>query len=231
MGTTLIFFDTTLMGTDYDVVAALARVKSLFCPPGGNGGPPGYANVAVGSAACPLLISALNACGLPVPAAYYNEQYNVSAWSGALLATSVNASRVGSWNRVDASEVIALNLAFSAYATNQQFYKEAFAAGLAAALNITTNAVLVNDFQVSNTGGTLIYFDRVLYGSDYDVAAAFSLVQALFAQPCNIGSAATAATLAGFHRYGLPITAAYYNQDMSGIPAIYPSPPPGGVSG
>ena len=88
--------------------------------------------------------------------------------------------------------------------------------------------MLVNDFQVSNTGGTLIYFDRVLYGSDYDVAAAFTLVQALFEAPCGIGSAATQATLDGFRRYGLPVTAAYYNQDISGIAAIYPSPPPAG---
>jgi hypothetical protein len=68
--------------------------------------------------------------------------------------------------------------------------------------------VLVNDFQVSNTGGTLIYFDQVLYGTDYDVSATFFLLQALFVAPCGIGSAATQATLAAFQRYGLPITAA-----------------------
>ena len=208
-GTTLIFFDTILYGTDYDTVAANAAVHALF-----NG-------TDVGCPALPALIAAFNANGLPVNAAYYNDQYALSTW--AVSGTPpIAASQIGSWQHSDSGEVIALDVAYGVYATNQQFYKEAFAAAMADALSLPMDAVWVNDFQQSAAGTVLVYFDVALSATSstaisntfMDIVGLFSTNAASCAATTPIGCPAGSALVAKLQQYGLPLTGAYYNQQQ-----------------
>ena len=130
-GTTLLYFDTILYGTDYDTVATNAAIHALF-----NG-------TAVGSAALPRLVAALVANGLPVAHAYYNDQLTTSTWSQPPGAGALPAE-IGTWVEGDTGEVVALSIPYASYATNQQYYKEAFSAAMAQALNVSSNSVWVD---------------------------------------------------------------------------------------
>jgi hypothetical protein len=158
--------------------------------------------------------------GLPVGGVFFNDQTSASTYSPS-PTPGVNASQVGTWRFADSNEVVALDISYGAYATNQQYYKEAFSAGIAAALGVAQDAVFVNDFQQSAAGTTLIYFDVALPAtSSSAIPAMFSQVAALF-QPCNgagvspVGCPAAAALLSKLQQYGLPITQAYYNNQLS----------------
>jgi hypothetical protein len=215
-GTTLLYFDTILYGTDYDTVATNAKVRALF-----NGTAPG-------SPALPKLVAAFQANGLPVTNAYYNDQLVPTTW-GQPPSTGAITAKVGTWVMGDTGEVIALSIAYSAYATNQQYYKEAFAAALADALGVANNTVWVNDFQQSAAGTVLVYVDISLPGNPSDSSSAaigitFAKVEHLFTE-CNglgqarIGCPAGSPNAAGvpklvasLHKYGLDLPNAYYNQ-------------------
>jgi len=213
IGTTIIYFDIILEGTDYDVVATAAAVQALFCPPAGSA-------VSVGTPSCPPLLAAMVANGLPVGGVFFNDQTSASTYSPS-PTPGVNASQVGTWRFADSNEVVALDISYGAYATNQQYYKEAFLAGIAAALGVAQDAVFVNDFQQSAAGTTLLFFDVALPAtSSSAIPAMFSQVAALF-QPCNgagvapVGCPAAAALLSKLQQYGLPITQAYYNNQLA----------------
>jgi hypothetical protein len=132
-GTTLIYFDTILLGSDYDVAAASASIQQLF----------DITNAACASTApigCPAqsaLIAAFENAGLPASAAYYNDQFSASAFVAP--SGTINTSRVGTWQFADSNEVIAVDIVYSVYATQQQYYKEAFIAAMAQALNVQEN--------------------------------------------------------------------------------------------
>ena len=156
--------------------------------------------------------------------------------------TPVIASEVGTWQFADSNEVIALDIPYSTYgaflvpgrfrprvdvssrvavsATNQQYYKEAITAGVAAALGVAQDAIYVNDFQMSASGTTLIYFDIALPAvSSSSIPVMFSQVSSLFTA-CNgagvspVGCPAGSSSLlvTKLQSFGLPITNAYYNQ-------------------
>jgi len=214
-GTTLIYFDTILAGTDYDVAAAAAAVQALFV----LGDASCAATTPVGCPALPALTNAMVSNGLPAAGVYYNDQLTVSTFA-ANGAAPIVASAVGTWQFSDSNEVIAIDIVYSTYATNQQYYKMAFTAGVAAALNVAQDAVYVNDFQASAAGTTLIYFDVELPAtSSSAIPAMFSQVAALFT-PCNgagtspvgCGAGATSLLVSKLQLFGLPITDAFYNQ-------------------
>jgi len=222
VGTTLIYFDTILAGTDYDVAAAAAAVQGLF-----NLADASCASTApVGCPAHAALTNAFIANGLPVAGVFYNDQLTASLFSYN-GADPIDPLKVGTWQFPDSNEVIAIDIVYSTYATNQQYYKEAFTAGIADALNVGVNSVYVNDFQQSADGNTLLYFDIALPAtSSSAIPIMFSQVQALFT-PCNGAGVSPVGCNAGtssvlvtkLRKYGLPITDVYYNQQ-------YAPPPP-----
>jgi hypothetical protein len=57
------------------------------------------------------------------------------------LSTQAITPAVGTWQFSDSNEVIALDIVYATYATNQQYYKEAFTAGIASALGVAQDAV------------------------------------------------------------------------------------------
>jgi len=218
VGTTLIYFDTILMGTDYDVAAAAALVVSLF----DTGAAACAATAPVGCPAHSALTSAIVGKGLPAAGVFYNDQTSASTFVGN-GAGPIDPFQVGTWQFTDSNEVMAIDIAYSNYATNQQYYKEAFTAGVAAALNVGQDAVYVNDFQQSSLGNTLIYFDIALPAtSSSAIPTMFSNVASLFT-PCNGAGAPPVGCPAGagsvlvtkLQKYGLPITQAFYNQDTA----------------
>jgi len=92
---------------------------------------------------CPALASLTNGMvvnGLPAAGVFYNDQLVSSTFSPG-GANPLVASEVGTWQFADSNEVIALDIAYATYATNQQYYKEAFTAGIAAALGVQQDAV------------------------------------------------------------------------------------------
>jgi hypothetical protein len=221
-GTTLIYFDTILQGSDYDVAAFAAGVLHMFdlTAPACAGTTP------VGCPAFANLTSAFLDAGLPVAGVFYNDQVGTSAYTPS-SAAPINASRVGTWQYADSNEVIALPISYYWYAYNQQYYKEAFMAGMALALGVELDAVYVNDFQRAAAGTVLIYFDIELPAtSSSAIPEMFSNVTALFT-PCNgagvspVGCPAgtSSALVASLQQYGLPICDAYYNQQSFNGPA------------
>lgn len=211
-GTTLLYFNTIIAGTDYDVVASAVAFRALFH----TGSTVCAATTPVGCPAHAPLVAAFALNGLPAPAAFYNDQLAASAY--VATADVVNASQVGSWQTIDSNEVIVLDIAFNAYASQQQSYKEAFTVAVAQALNVTAYSVFVNDFQRSSAGTTKIYFDIELPAvtSSVAVPAEFAEVAALFT-PCHgtgnapVGCPAVATLVLALQQYGLPVTNAYYN--------------------
>jgi hypothetical protein len=215
-GTTLIYFDTIFLGSDYDVAAASAAVRALF----DVGSADCAATAPIGCPALSELTDAFAASGLPAAAAYYNDQFAASAFVPP--SGTVSASQVGTWQFADSNEVIAIDIAYSAYATQQQYYKEAFIAAVAQTLGLGFDAVFVNDFQKSSAGTTKIYFDVVLdvTSSSVAVPAMLGSVQALFAAcrgsgnapiGCNAGPGSV--LVLALQQYGLPVTDAYYNDE------------------
>jgi hypothetical protein len=213
-GTTLIYFDTIIVGSDYDVAAASAAVQGLFDTTSAVCA----ASTPIGCPALPLLTAAFAANGLPAAAAYYNDQFVASAFvapSGTIIP-----SQVGTWQFADSNEVVAIDIVYSVYATQQQYYKEAFIAAMAETLNVSYAAVFVNDFQQSSSGTTKIYFDIELDATSSSVAvpAMLGSVQALFQAcqgagiaPIGCDAGASSPLVAALLKYGLPITNAYYN--------------------
>jgi hypothetical protein len=216
VGTTLIYFDTIIVGSDYDVAAASAAVQALFDTSSAI-------CASTTPIACPArsqLTAAFALYGLPAAAAYYNDQFAASAFvapSGA-----INSTQVGTWQFADANEVIAINIVYSVYATQQQYYKEAFTAAVAQSLGVSGEAVFVNDFQQSSAGTTKIYFDIELDATSSSVAvpAMLGSVQALFEAcqgagiaPIGCSAGATSPLVVALREFGLPITDAFYNDE------------------
>jgi len=216
-GTTLIYFDTILFGTDYDTVAANAAVHALF-----NG-------TAVGSPALPVLVNAFIANGLPVGGAYYNDQ--LASTPSAYTATGtppIAADKVGTWQHADTGEVIALDISYGVYATKEQFYKEAFAAAMSSTLGLEPDSVWVTDFEQSAARSVLVYYEILLSPtSSTAVTNTFAEVVNLFtdchpstgdrvgcpAQPTACTSLPCTSTLVTkLKQFGLPVTNAYYSQ-------------------
>jgi len=171
---------------------------------------------------CPALANLTNGMvvnGLPSSGVYYNDQLVSSTFSPG-GANPLVASEVGTWQFADSNEVLALDIAYASYATNQQYYKEAFTAGVAAALGVALNAVYVNDFQASAAGGVLIYFDVELPAtSSSAILAMFSQVSSLFTacngagvSPVGCPAGASSVLVTKLQHFGLPVGEAYYNQ-------------------
>jgi len=213
-GTTLIYFDTILYGTDYDVATAAASVQALFNMSDASCA----ASAPVGCPAFAALTDALVNNGLPVAGVYYNDQFSVSTFIPN--GNPFSAPAVGTWQFADSNEVLALDIVYATYATNQQYYKEAFTAGVAAALGTAPNAVFVNDFQQSAAGGTLIYFDIALPATTSSaIPQMFSQVASLFSacngagvSPVGCSAGASSVLVTKLQEFGLPITDVFYNQ-------------------
>jgi hypothetical protein len=118
-GTTLIYFDTIMQGSDYDVAAAAAAVQALF----NLTDPSCSATTPVGCPAFSALTTAMVSKGLPAAGVFYNDQLSISNYF-ANGAGPIIAAEVGTWQFADSNEVLALDISYSIYATNQQFFKE-----------------------------------------------------------------------------------------------------------
>ena len=212
VGTTVIYFDTVLYGTDYDTIAANAAVHALFD------------GADVGSPALPALVAAFVANGLPVAGAYYNDQLTPSAYVDP-ATPAINVTQVGTWQRADTAEVIALDIVYNTYASNQQYYREAFTAAMADVLNLTYVSVWVNDYQQSAAGTVLLYYDVSLPATTSTaISNTFLDIQGLFtdchpATGDRVGcpAGATSALVLALQKYGLPVTDAYYNQQPQAV--------------
>jgi len=196
-GGTIVYFNVVLYGSDSSSSAVngqnLRNIMALFCDPvtGMNDA------TVTGTPACPALMAAFKAHGLPVAGAYYTDQNPVgrpepTAWTeGKDLRLGPNASLIGTWNRADNEEAIAIDITLNgapgspAYAPNQESYQEAFTAAMAIALGVSVDAVRVSIFQQSTVGSTIIFFNVIMYGTSSSssavVTATVMKVSSLFA--------------------------------------------------
>lgn len=184
-GTVLVYFNVLLpplsnnnnamMSSDYSVPGASSGVRALFCP--------GAALVDVDTPACAPLVAALaTRMGVPVRAAYYNDQITASAGKDAHFPPSTVKN-----------ERVTLLIAFDTYARSEMFYGAAFAAAFDAALNVARKTVLVTDFQpLSDANSVEVRFDVV--GSKNTVRSLFPACVA--STGCPAGSTLTAALAA-----------------------------------
>ena len=222
---TLVYFDIVLSTlSDYDVIATVATVKTLF----NLSAVPCAATTPVGCPAIPAFAEALQTNGLPIVGAYYNDQFPTQY---PLVVTppppALNASQVGSWQFTDGNEVLALDILYESYANREQYFRDAVVAGVADALGVAYDAVYVNDFQASAVSTTLVYVDVDLPApTSSAIPAMFSQVALLFTQcrgpnvlPAGCPAGVNSSLVTKLRQYGLPLTNAYYNQQ-------YPSPPP-----
>jgi len=127
---------------------------------------------------------------------------------------------VAQWSLLDNGEAIALDIAKPAYAVLQAPYQQAFEQAVTELMGLEGYQVRVTSFQSSSVGTTVLFFDVVIFGFDYNpVADSFAAVQALFCQPDNssvaVGAPACPATLAKLRQYGLPVSNAYYNDQLA----------------
>jgi len=206
VGTALLYFNLLGHGTDSSSSAVTpelaARVRALFAP-----------GAAEGAAAQPPLLARLQAAGLPVANAYYQDQLAADA-GGGVGAENGTAT----WSRED-DEVVALDIAYVAFVASQSAYSAAFVAAMASLLAVPVETVHVSLIQASSAGTTLIYFSRLLDGtpstSSDVVLAAYSELAALFGPAPVAGSPALPAVVAAMQDFGLPLTAIYFQDQLS----------------
>jgi hypothetical protein len=217
--TVLVYFDVISISTDAAYVENDAW-EALFCPPNGT--------LVAGSPACPPLLAALQAQGMPIAGAFFQEQTSPSTWTSALLRNTVDASAVGTWKYSDWGEVICVDILFLDWAQHVQSYSKAFQYGLQKTLNLTENSVEVSDFQASGAGTACIYINILLPSttSSDSIPNSFQTVQGLF-EACgplaNVGCPSKPALVASLRQYGLPLTNAFYNEQQASPPP--PAPP------
>lgn len=213
-GTSLVYFDLIQLGTDYDIVAAAAAIVALFDTTAAACA----ATTPVGCPALPSLLASFAATGLPANAAFYNAMAAGSTFDATLPA--VDSTRVGTWQFVDVSEVITLDISVAAYAPHQAHYKAAFTAAVAELLALPYESVYVTDFRAEGTAGTNVYFDVAIGQGDSSstaIPALFASVQELFTDcrgngiktACPAGP--TSMLVQKLKQSGLPITNAFYN--------------------
>jgi len=204
-GTTAIYFDVLLVGSDSSSSAVTpamsSRVRALFAPG------------ATGSAALSPLLAQLQSTGLPVGNAYYQDQLTGDAGG---VAKTIG---IASWKQSDSNEVVALNIPFTNFLPNQAFYSAAFVAAMASLLAVPVETVHVSLIQASSAGTTRIYFSRLLDGtpstSSDVVLTAYSELAALFGPAPVAGSPALPAVVAAMQDFGLPLTAIYFQDQLS----------------
>jgi len=231
-GTVLITFD--FIFADYDGGReASAAVKALFCAEGGG-------DVVLGSPSCPSteskksIFEEMRAVGLPVQGVYYNDQTTPAAIPlpsppfntyGNGKFSYYNSSLLATWAQEDPSEVIALDIPYSHYADNQQYYKEAFSAGFALALGLRVENVFVAEFHMSASGTTLVFVNIIL---DHDSMTStdntplydsFANVKSLFldcgsAERFGCPAKPASRLVEYLQSFGLPISMAYYNDQL-----------------
>lgn len=207
VGTTLIYFDTILTGTDDSssavTLAFSAQVRSLFQP----------GSTSVGVPALPALLSELLATGLPMSNAFLQDQ--LVPTSGV---TSAGGAGMASWSKSDSNEVLALDIPFASFLPSQAFYSAAFIAALSSLLSVPAETIHVNLFQASTAGTTLIFFSRLLDGapstSSDVVLSAFAEITAFFGPTPAVGAPALPAVVEAMQAFGLPLSALYY-QDQT----------------
>jgi hypothetical protein len=208
VGTTVLFFNIVLFGFDYNPIAdTFNAVQALFnC----SGVP-----VVPGAPACPQLVALMQLYGLPVTAAFYNDQL-VATGSTAPLQAS-NSFAVGTFTKADNGEAIALDVPYNVFAVGEAFYSAAFMAATAQALNISAVDIAVLAFSASSSGTTVIFFGTVMYGTDSSSSAVISnryvAIQGLFTSSA-IGAPATPAYAAALQEFGIT-AAAFYNDQLA----------------
>jgi hypothetical protein len=173
--------------------------------------------VRTGSPACSTLISVFNSNGLPVTAAYYVNQntptHYIDKNSGKIVTE-------------DVGEVIAIDINYVSFVENASAYTAAFISGLADALNVSSSAIVMEQTNlalVSKVGNALLYFNILLpsytSSSSNSVINTFQSVQSLFncTSTCTVGTPAgpTSALVRALQKYGLPLTNAYYNDQLA----------------
>jgi hypothetical protein len=153
--TTRVLYDLVSALSGADVVAAQL---SLFCPPSGGA-------VFPGAPACPVLIAAFQAKGLPIAAAFYQHQTAPTAWTTALLQAH-DPAKVGTRKPVDAGEVACLHISYEDFSVRADQYTSAFAAGLAHSLGTPTETITVETVARSSVGTTCLYFSITVAADD-----------------------------------------------------------------
>ena len=113
---------------------------------------------------------------------------------------------------------MALDIDFGTFAVYESYYSAAFTAATSAALGINPEDMWVSTFSASSIGTTVVFFDMVVYGTDSSssavIPARYMAVQGLF-QGGDIGSPATDAYIAALQQFGIPLTGAYYNDQLT----------------
>jgi len=203
VGTTVIFFDFIDSSPDSSssavILAANARVASLFNGAPHTPGTPAYATV----------VATLRNAGLPVTAVFYGDQ-TVLTNNTAAVITNVPA------DFTIAGLTVALNIDYSAFATSALSYLDAFVAALAEALDTTQDVLQVTGYLPASAGGTLVAFSLLSPTTTSSEALSSSAVvlsgnakfMTLF-ESADLGAAAKPSLLMLLQRYGLPVTQAY----------------------
>lgn len=204
VGTTVIFFDFIDSSPDSSssavILAANARVASLFNGTAHTPGTPAYATV----------VATLRNAGMPVTAVFYGDQ-TVLTNNTAEVITNVPA------DFTIAGLTVALNIDYSAFATSALSYLDSFVVALAEALDTTQDVLQVTGYLPAGAGnGTLVAFSFLSPTTTSSEALSSSAVvlsgnakfMTLF-ESADLGAAAKPSLLTLLQRYGLPVTQAF----------------------
>jgi len=240
-GTVNMYFDVSMppMGTDTSsavIVDSHQHIASFFASSDPSADP---LNPPPNTTATAAAVSVMQSFGLPITAAYYIDQrassYDLAAFTPV---ADPGPGELNPWNMVDAGIVVALDIPFSQFGMHSRQYSEAFLAAVSESLMLNISAaprVVVRNFQPSSVGTTAVYFDVLLSGnpdtSSSAVLVADNLrVQDMFTHlpgqnpvmgaPLTSGAAGVR-LLEALKRYGLPLTMAYFIDQLA-----FPSPPP-----
>jgi hypothetical protein len=135
---------------------------------------------------------------------------------------------LASWQLSPPLPAVAFDIPYWQYAPLQQFYGAAFGRGVAAALAPRTARVLVANFQPSSAGTTRVIY-RLLLPPANGPGALLALgdaLLALFQQPIGVGAMAGTPLVAALATAGLPISCAFYEDQIPAQPPAPPQPAP-----
>ena len=128
---------------------------------------------------------------------------------------------IAEWRTTLGGNAIAIDIPMGEYQQWQAFYGAAFRLSLASLLGELDYSVVITDVEASFSNTTLIFFEIVLNGDDYDSQPIIAAIKGLFdlansncATTTPLGCPAYTTLINAFSANGLPAPAAYYENQF-----------------
>jgi hypothetical protein len=141
---------------------------------------------------------------------FYGAAHGGLSYAAAFSLPRPPPPPVGAWTGANAGEVLAVGIPYNTFAAHYLSYRAAYVMALADTMSVTVASVVLENYQASGTGNTLLFVYFLLPNTaDYSTSLSYAAFASLFDGGDTLGSPAGALLVAALTRYGLPADAWY----------------------